>query len=241
MRAILLCAGRGSRLNPLTSDRPKCLVKVGGKVILDHQIDALLAAGIGEIVVVGGYRFDQLAAHVAVSERRDAIRLIGNAHWATTSSIGSVQAAHDLLDGPFCILNGDTVFEPDLIVAALAGARQGVNLVVEHAPPEPDDMRVALAGDRLLAVGKGLARDIAHARSIGIVICPDADGGPYRAMLDGVLAQPGGAQHYHHDVIDRIARAVPVHAVLLNGYGWQEIDRIDDIRAWERRTLRDAA
>lgn len=239
MRAILLCAGRGSRLDPLTRDRPKCLVKVGGRAILDHQVDALRAGGVGEIVVVGGYRFDQLAVHIAAMPYN--IRLVGNPHWARTCSIGSVQAVRHLLDRPFCILNGDTIFEPDLIAAALATARPGLNLVVEHAAPEPDDMRVALAGDRLLAVGKALAPDVASARSLGIVISSDPDGSCYRRALDALLAEPGGDQHYHHDVIDRIARAIPVHAVLSEGYGWQEIDRIGDIRAWERRSLRNAA
>jgi choline kinase len=241
MKAILLCAGRGRRLDPLTRDQPKCLVRVGGKAILDHQVGALCAAGVEEVVVVGGYRFEQLQRHVAGMQPRCRVRLIANPHWASTSSIGSVRVARNLLEGPFCILNGDTVFEDGLLAGVIAAAKPGLNLVVEEAPSQPDDMRVTLEGDRIVAVGKRLAAHQTSARSLGVVICPKAGGGRYRAALDVLLREPRGDQLYHHDVVDRIARAGRVHPVLIRGYDWQEIDRVEDILAWERRSLRNAA
>ena len=89
MKAIIISAGQGSRLLPLTLEMPKCLVHVNGRAILDHQIVALRAAGIGEIVVVGGYRYDQLAAHIATASPGGRVRLVRNPFWAAASSIGS--------------------------------------------------------------------------------------------------------------------------------------------------------
>lgn len=230
--AVIVSAGRGSRLLPLTEAMPKCLVPVGGRAILDHQLDALAEAGIERAVVVAGYRADQVEAHLARGRHALDARMIFNPFWAVASSIASVWAAHRQVSGPFLLMNGDTVFEGPVIAAALAGAAPGVNLAVERpAAFELDDMRVALDGERVIAVAKTLPADAATHRSLGLIVARDADGGGYAGALRQVIAAPDGLQAYHHDVIDRLARERGVHAIAIAG-GWQEIDRPQDIAAW---------
>jgi choline kinase len=220
---------------------PKCLVKVGGASILDHQIDALRAGGIGDVLIVGGYRYEQLKAHIMEMPASRRPQLIRNPFWETTGSIGSVWVARGWLRTPFCLVNGDTIFEAPLVKDALAAMKPGTNLVIEHGPPEDDDMRVAVTRDRIVTVSKLLSPFIGSARSLGIVLSPDSDGGPYPDALEAVMRQPRGEHAYHHDVIDRIAQRLTVHAVTVQDYAWQEIDRPEDVRAWEARVLRDAA
>jgi len=241
MRAVLLCAGRGSRLDPLTSDRPKCLVTVAGKSILEHQIGALAAAGIAKIVIVGGYRIGQVEAHLQAMDSECSLTLVENPDWATTSSIGSVWAARAYLDRPFCLLNGDTLFDTAVIAESLKMMQPGINLVVEYAPPEHDDMRVAVAGERVVRVSKQLSGELASARSLGIVLSPNEDGGSYRAALEAVMDAPNGEQSFHHAIVDHIAQSEWVHPIIMEGHNWQEIDRPDDIVAWEQRSMRRAA
>lgn len=236
--AVIVSAGRGSRLLPLTEAMPKCLVPVGGRAILDHQLDALAQAGIERAVVVAGYRADQVEAHLARGGHNLEARMIFNPFWAVASSIASVWAAHAHVGGPFLLMNGDTVFEGRVIAAALAGAGPGVNLAVERPPIlgdegafELDDMRVALDGDRVTGVAKTLSADAATHRSLGLIVARDADGGGYAGALRQVIAAPDGLRAFHHDVIDRLARERGVHAIEIAG-GWQEIDRPQDIAAW---------
>lgn len=232
MEAVLLSAGRGSRLLPLTLEMPKCLVMVDGRTILDHQIAALRGAGIARITVVGGYRHDQVAAHLARSGD-GGVRLVRNPFWDVASSIGSVWAARDRLGRPFCLLNGDTIFSPAIVAAALAAARPGVNLVVEPlGAPEPDDMLVEAADGAIGAVGKRLDPARATHRSLGIVLARDADGGGYADALDAVIGAPGGADAFHHAVVDRLARTAGVGAIVVRDARWQEIDRPEDIARW---------
>ncbi|MBV9840134.1 MAG: phosphocholine cytidylyltransferase family protein [Sphingomonadaceae bacterium] len=235
MKAIIISAGQGSRLLPLTLDMPKCLVHVNGRAILDHQIVALRAAGIAEIVVVGGYRYEQLAAHVAAASPRGRVSIVRNPFWAAGSSIGSVWAARAHLDGPFCLLNGDTIFDEGVFDDALAAMRPGVNLVVERlGDAEPDDMLVAVEGGRVAAVAKTLDRAAATHRSLGIVLSPDTAGGGYAAMLEAVIGAPGGTDAYHHAIVDRLARSGQVIALENSGPHWQEIDTPQDIDRWTR-------
>lgn len=233
MKAIILAAGLGSRLLPLTADRPKCLVPAGARTILEHQLNALDAAGVADVTVVGGYRFDRLRAFVDALPRAIRPELIFNPFYAVSSSIGSVWAARELLDGPFLLLNGDTIYDAQPLVEGLRQLPGGISLFVEPcAEPQPDDMRVRAELGRVLEVGKGLDRDRASFRSLGIIACADAGGAGYRAALDEVIAAPGGDQRFHHDVVDLLARRLKVSAVAIEPGTWQEVDSPADIDRW---------
>ncbi|MBU3077416.1 NTP transferase domain-containing protein [Sphingomonas quercus] len=234
LHAVLLCAGLGSRLLPLTADRPKCLIEVGGRTILDHQVSALRAAGIEAITVVGGYRIDRLEAYLG--ERWNAAErpeLVFNPFYAISSSIGSVWAARGRLSGPFCLLNGDTIYDPALIADGLSRLAEGLNLFVEPvAAPALDDMLVRVEEDRVLAVAKDLPATMARHRSLGFIAANAADGAGYLPMLERVLREVEGAQSFHHAVVDRLARDRVVHAVPFAGGLWNEIDRPEDMARW---------
>jgi choline kinase len=239
MKAIIIAAGHGSRLLPLTLETPKCLVPVGGRAILDHQLRAIRAAGITAVTVVGGYRIEQIGEHLAARPGRTGgdgltTELVFNPFWAAGSSIGSVWAARACLNDGFVLMNGDTIFDAAVLAAAVEDARRGVKLVVDAlASPEPDDMLVTVADGRVRAVGKGL--DPAHAthRSLGIVA--STGGGAYADALRAVIGGDDGIHAFHHAIIDRLAGIDAVAAVTIPaGTPWQEIDRPDDIERWRR-------
>jgi len=218
---------------PLTAEIPKCLVPLGGKPLLDRELAALQAAGIGETLVVHGYRAERLAAHVATLPELGRPLLRYNPFWSVSGSIGSVWIAREAFAGPFLLANGDTVFSGALLADALTRAASGVNLLVEHCPiPEADDMRVQIQGDRVRAVGKRLPAETARHRSLCIVICRDADGGGYCSFLDRVIAEDNGCLKYHHDVLDRMAREARVTPLLIESREWLEVDTPADVARW---------
>jgi L-glutamine-phosphate cytidylyltransferase len=235
VRAILISAGQGTRLLPLTLHVPKCLVEVNGRSILDDQIDSLHAAGVPEIVVVGGYRNEQIREHLAKYPSRAGITLVINPFWSVGSSIGSVWAARDYLDDPFILINGDTIFDVAVIEDARRQARPGVNLVVEPIQaPESDDMRVRVQDGRVLAVGKKLPLAETTHRSLGMVLSPDRPGGTYRRALQSVIEADNGHNAYHHAIIDQLARTTGVAAVENSAGLWCEVDRPEDMERWAR-------
>lgn len=235
MKAVILAAGQGTRLLPFTRDHPKCLVPVEGKAILDHQLEALAAAGVDDVLVIGGYRIDRLEQHLSQLPARTRPGLLCNPFWQVASSIGSVWAARHHLHQPFCLLNGDTIFAPDMLATALAEAAAGVSLLVERARLfAHDDMRVAVEGGRVRAVGKDLRAESGY-RSLGLIIA--RGGGPldYVDALDAVICAEEGAQRFHHGVVDRLARAGRVAAIVNASPLWIEIDRPEDIERWRAR------
>ena len=102
MKAIILAAGRGSRMKKLTDESPKCLVKLRGKTLLDWQLDAFKNAGISQIAIVTGYK-RQLLANRGLKE-------FYNARWAETNMVSSLACANAwLMEGP-CIVSYSDIF-----------------------------------------------------------------------------------------------------------------------------------
>ncbi len=236
MKGIILSAGNGSRLLPLTRDMPKCLVEVDGRAILDWQLRALAEAGVEGAVVVVGYRARRVEAHLAAARPPLPVDLVYNPFWRVASSIGSVWEARAHLDVPFVLMNGDTVFEPQVIAGAIDDAGDGLGLLVEPLRAhEQDDMLVETSDGRVRAVGKNLSTGHATHRSLGVVMAPRReDAGSYVRALDEVIAAPDGTQSYHHDIVDWLAGTAGVGAVPRREGVWQEIDRPADIERWTR-------
>ena len=231
MQAVILSAGIGSRLLPLTREIPKCLVEVGGRSILDHQLEALHAAGVTRAVIVGGYRYRQIGAHLTRAVPPLPVRLLFNPFWSVASSIGSVWMARDLLGDPFVLMNGDTVFAADLIGAAVAAPGAGVGLLVEPLRAAvTDDMLVTVANRQVCAVAKDLPLDVATHRSLGVIVSQGGDA--YAQALESVIARPEGLHAFHHAVIAELAGYAPVRAIVAGEGAWQEIDQPEDIAAW---------
>jgi len=111
MKAIILAAGRGSRMKDLTDDRPKCLVELRGKALLDWQLEALRSAGIVEIAIVTGYK-RQLLANRGLVE-------FHNARWAETNMVSSLACAQDWLQAEPCIVSYSDIFYSPLAVQSL--------------------------------------------------------------------------------------------------------------------------
>jgi MurNAc alpha-1-phosphate uridylyltransferase len=111
--AMIMAAGKGTRMMPLTADRPKPLVEVGGVALLDHVLDHLRDAGVGKIVVNAHYLADQVEAHLAahatdfdvsISDERELLRDTGG---------GLVQALPMISDDPFICVNADNWWTND--------------------------------------------------------------------------------------------------------------------------------
>jgi len=114
MKAIILAAGEGSRLRPYTNDRPKCLVELGGKALLDWQLDALRANGITDIAIVRGYMAEKI--------ERPGLPTYLNPVYDRTNMVYSLWCAKPELTDDVIISYADIVYEPAVVAALLRTA-----------------------------------------------------------------------------------------------------------------------
>ncbi|MDG5778523.1 sugar phosphate nucleotidyltransferase [Haloarculaceae archaeon H-GB2-1] len=131
MHALVPAAGRGTRLRPLTDERPKGLVEVAGKPLLTHCFETLLELPVTELVVVVGYRADQIRDAYGESFRGTPITYV---HQPDQRGLGdAVRLADPAIDGPFVLLNGDNVVRAnvDEAVARHRNADASATLLVE--------------------------------------------------------------------------------------------------------------
>ena len=241
-KAILLSAGKGSRLLPLTAERPKCLIELSGRTLLEWQLDALGEAGIHKVVVVTGFRDDLVDA---VAERREGVRTLFNPFYHVADNLGSVWMARAELDAETLLLNGDTLVSPTLLAMVLAAQPGPITVTVDEKDDyDADDMKVLRDGDRLLRIGKALEPGQYNAESIGLLAFRGEGPRLFADQVDRMMRQPDGTRRWYLRAIDALAQAgANVRTVSIKGEEWQEVDFPDDVEAarvltagWARRS-----
>lgn len=215
--AMVLAAGLGTRLRPLTLDRPKALVTVGGKALIDHMLDRLAAAGIRRVVVNVHAFADQMEDHLA--GRDDLEVSISDERGALLETGGGLKAARPLLgDDPILVTNIDSIWtEPagpllDRLIGAWDGARMDDLLTLvplEHSLgfDGPGDFFRGEDG-RLTPRGEAARAPLAY---IGVHMMNPAVIDAWPATAHGVFA------HW----LD-MARAGRLHGVTMDGF-WMHV------------------
>jgi choline kinase len=236
-KAVILSAGKGSRLLPLTAHRPKCLIALSGKTLLDWQLDALQAAGIADIVIVTGFR-DHLVD--AVAARRVGVRTLFNPFYHVADNLGSVWMARAEFDRDVLLLNGDTLVSPLLLARVLEAQTGPVAVTVdEKANYDADDMKVLREGDRLLRIGKALAPGQYNAESIGLLAFRGEGPGLFIEEVERMMRSSEGTRRWYLRAIDALAQAgADVRTVSIRGEDWQEVDFPEDVEKAEVLTAR---
>jgi choline kinase len=236
-KAIILSAGKGSRLLPLTAERPKCLIELSGKSLLEWQLDALQGAGIADIVVVTGFRDDLVDA---VAAARSGVRTFFNPFYHVADNLGSVWMVRAEFDRDTLLLNGDTLISPRLLERVLAAQAGPIAVTVDEKDSyDADDMKVLRDGDRLLRIGKALEPGQYNAESIGLLAFRGDGGRTFASQVDRMMRGPDGTRRWYLRAIDALARAgTHVRTVSIRGEEWQEVDFPEDVEAAKALTAR---
>ncbi len=227
MDAIILAAGSGRRLG---TGRPKCLTLVGGRRLIDHQLDALAAAGVRRPVVVVGYKREQVIAALA-----GRARVVVNERYARTNSLYSFLLARDHVDGGTFVLNADVLFDPE--VAQRLASRDGSALAHDSSSGgDAEHMKVeASGGGRLRSMSKKLARTRCAGENLGL-LCLDAATARAAFAAAETLVADGGERDWLATAINAVAPCERIECVDVAGTPWVEIDFPGDL-AHARRTV----
>ncbi len=227
--AVILCAGGGTRLRPLTDDRPKALVDVGGETILGRAVRLLVGAGVRRLVIATGYRHDSVRAALARSDVE--ITFCHNADFERTqNSVSLHRCAESLVGRSFFKLDGDLLFHA-AVLARLGACEGGLAVAVDKSAVLADEeMKVETNGERVLRFGKKLDPRRCSGESIGIErVDAAASALLFRALADAERA--GRTDLYYEDVYgELVAQGLDARAVDVSDLPWFEVDTPDDLK-----------
>ena len=230
MKAVILSAGQGKRLLPLTEDQPKCALLLGGRSMLEWQLEALSAGGASEAVVATGFQAD-LVAEIVRRFRKFPTRLSHNPFYAHCDNLGTCWTARHEMTDPFVLINGDTMFEPDVFRRLAASpCRRPITLVVSSKDHyDADDMKVIAADGLLHRVDKQLPLDQVNGESIGMIRFQGPGPGLFRQKLEEMMAEASSLNRWYLSAVDILARQGLVGTESAAGLDWCEIDDHADL------------
>lgn len=229
--AVILSAGQGRRLLPLTATMPKCVLPVHGQPLLEWQLDALARCGIQHATVVVGFASDHVERVLAARVGPPRTQVLYNPFFRVSDNLVSCWVARTEMTGDFVLLNGDTLFEPAVLERLLAAPPRPVRLAIDHKEAyDADDMKVSLDTDgRLRRVGKRLAPEIVGGESIGLILFHGEGPALFREAIERALRRPDAMHAWYLSVIDEMADCGQVWTLAIQGLKWAEVDSPGDI------------
>lgn len=240
MHVLILAAGTGSRLLPLTEFMPKPLLRlVDGSTILSRQLDAFASHGlVTGATIVTGHHADKVDAYLKTIEVGIPVATTFNPAFDLGGPLCSLWAVQDVIRGEdFIVINGDTSVSTDTLSALADGfveTNEGLHLAISTRAQRPDDMLVVLGNEReVVAVGKDLSPDDSWGVSAGLLV---ARGGVSRSTFAGsleeLLRQSAVARRswpWHALLNLIIAQGTPIHGVEVPAASWREVDSVSDL------------
>lgn len=232
VKAIILSAGQGRRLMPLTSELAKCCLPLHGTSILEWQISQIAKCDIEEVVVVTGFAADKVEAIV---EKIDGVRVraLHNPMYAHTDNLGTCWEARTEMQEPFVLMNGDTLFEAAVLRRLLNSEKDyPITLATDSKNHfDLDDMKITADGRRLLRVSKQLDIRQVNGESIGLMVFDRDGAGAFVARLEEIMDQANALKLWYLSAIDQLASSGRVGICPIDGLSWCEVDDASDYAA----------
>lgn len=236
-KAVVLAAGVGSRLRPITATRPKPCVTVGGRAMLAHQLHAYADAGIVEVFVVAGYMAEDvraLCATVATERPSLEISVVENERYDETNNMYSLSLVRDAVgDEAFVLSNGDVVFEPWVATRIASGT--GSAIACDSSTYDDESMKITLdSGGKIEHISKAIDEHEADATSIDVYRFSESFSSRLFEEIDRRLAD--GAGEWTEVAIDSLLGPGDhdVEPLDVAGAKWVEVDDHDDLLTADR-------
>jgi len=233
MKAILLAAGVGSRIRPLTNDKPKSLIDVNGKSILQRMLENVEDVGIKDVIVITGYREEQLKDFINQNFPNLNVTFKKNEIYEQTNTGYSLLLTKELVgEDDFIKFDADVVFEQEVLRKLIKSPYETALCIDRNINLEAEEVKVITGSDgKVLEVGKKLDPHKSSGESIGIEKISKTAAKLLFAELDSLMQDKANWQEYYDDSYTTLVnQGVPFAAVDITGLKWVEIDTHEDYK-----------
>ena len=217
MQGLILAAGRGSRLGDKSGGVAKCLIEIGRRPLIEHQIESLAGCGVGPVGMVVGYAADEIQEIVGIKAE-----YIRNPRWSVTNSLYSFWLAREWVTGDVVVLNSDVLFSPQILERLLDVS--GDSLAYDSGSGERiEEMSVSVEDGRLKDTFKGMPAEEVSGENVGMLRLTHETAVLLFAKAEELIAQ-GREKDWFGSAVREIAKVRSIAAVDVHGLPWGEID-----------------
>lgn len=229
MKAVILAAGVSRRLYPLTYNIPKSLMDVGGKPIINRQLEAIQSAGIKDVIIVVGYYREAIIDHVQSNFPDLIFEFVINHHYFETNTAYSLRLCDSLVNGSaFVLMNADVLY-PHEVLQRVIHSRHGTSLAVDIKDCGREEVKVIEGDDkRLVAIGKEIIESNSLGEFIGVAKFSNNFSEVFMISLNRLI-EAGGIADYFEAAIHPLLPDHPVYYVNVSDLPCIEIDFIEDL------------
>ncbi|BFU95419.1 MAG: putative Sugar nucleotidyltransferase [Nitrospira sp.] len=236
MKAVILAAGVGKRLWPLTQHRPKCLIEIGGRSLLHRYLRSLGEVGVARADIVVGYKQEMIRAAVDANSYGVRVNFLVNEQFQR-GSISSLWVARTVLDDDVIIMDADVLFHREILRKLVQSAYPNALLMDESVKQTGEECMVVVEGGRVIALTKRLPLHYDYAgEGVGFFKVRAADTPHIVASLRTYVDREAWQMEYE-DALLEFFRDVKVGHEKIGGLPWTEIDFAEDVEKAERDVL----
>jgi len=236
LKVIILAAGKGKRLQPITNELPKPLVQLrDGFTILEDQIYKAKESGvIDEVVVITGYKSDKITSIISKLKHVIHLKEIFNPLYANTGPLVSMWfALNELIEDDYIIINGDTKYKKN-IFENIVQNKESINLAISKKNIYgKDSVKVILKQDKIVKVDKTIMHEEVDAESTGMLM---VSGKYNRDVFVNKLKKIILIEKYlspniiWHEILNKLIEdGVIIKSIIVHDWEWKEVDTIEDL------------
>ena len=227
MRAVIMAAGVGSRIQGLIHDKPKCLIRAHGQSLISRTVGMLQRRGIDDITVITGYKSELICRELGTQ-----VRYFHNTFYRVTNSISSLWLAKDLLDDDLILMNADLYFEEGVLDIALSQDSNAV-MLSDSTRIEDADFRFGVEGRCIRKTGNKLSNAETDCEYVGIVRIDRKFIGTFKRRLEAMVSDRDMNNWWEGVLYSFIEEGVDIFHVDVEKIFWTEVDTPAD---YERLT-----
>jgi len=227
MKALILAAGFGSRLRPLTNEVPKAMVQVNQRAIIDQQISNLHENGVADITVVVGYKAEMFKAYLI--EAYPSVKIIENTQYNNTNNMYSAYLTRgEFYNCSFLLMNADVYFDSS-ILRELIKEEYNNSIVVEAGVYNDESMKVECTNNKIISISKGITEEKAFGVSIDVYKFSSEGSKTFFDMVVEFIEEKKDLNQWTEVALNNVLKEITFTPCPLKGR-WIEIDNHDDLK-----------
>jgi choline kinase len=238
MKAVILAGGQGTRLKPITNEKPKCMVEVGSRPILAYQIESLLNLGIDEIIIVVGYKKEKISEYIKTNFPNENITLITNDDFMSTGPVDGLKISFDYVrNNDFIYLNSDVVFDRRILKKVLESEYKSCTAIQQTDWDEEEVNVIYDENYSITNISKDIDKDSTMGEFIGVT---KISKNFLKEMSNLFNTNPRGTFFFAVDLIKHTIQNADqkIYALDVKGLESIEIDTVNDLEKAEEKIKR---